>query len=133
MAILKHIRTSLTAILLLAAITITVTTSIQPVFAPRDCPGCIGDFQKLTGELVQNVINRQQLPNSDDVVQFRILTAQFERDVIDAVLDGDLSLIPRIASQYTSSLSFIRVLAHDQDEGTTYIQEVLRIFCKPCV
>ena len=44
MATLKRIRTL-----------ITVTTSIQPVFIPRDCAGCIGNFQKLTGEFVVNV------------------------------------------------------------------------------
>ena len=44
MAILKHIRTSITAILLIATITITVTTSVQPVFAPRPCVGCELEF-----------------------------------------------------------------------------------------
>jgi hypothetical protein len=70
--ILKHIRTSTTTILLIATITITVTTSIQPVFAPRGCSGC-GDFTKLTGEFVQKVINRQQSPNPDNVLQLEFL------------------------------------------------------------
>ena len=52
----------------------------------------IGEFKKLTGEFVQNVINRQQSPNSDNVEQFRILTAQFERDVIIAILDDQPSI-----------------------------------------
>ena len=91
MAILKHIRTSITAILLITMLTITVTTSIQPIFAPRDCAGC-AEFRILTGEFVQKIINNQQSPNSDSVGQFRILTTQFERDVINAVLNDHFSL-----------------------------------------
>ena len=34
MVVSKHIRTAITAILLIAILTITVTTSIQSVFAP---------------------------------------------------------------------------------------------------
>lgn len=61
----------------------------------------IGEFVKLMGELDQKIISRQQSPNSDDVVQFREVTAQFERDVSNAVLNDHFSLIPGITSTYS--------------------------------
>src|SRR5437870_565367 len=61
----------------------------------------IGEFQKLTSEFVQNVINRQQSPNSDNAGQFRILTAQFERDVIDAILNDHPTIIKVLAGTYS--------------------------------
>jgi hypothetical protein len=137
MAILKHynIRTSITAILLIATLTITVTTSIQPVFAPRECPGCIGNFQKLTGEFVQNVINNQRSPNSENVAQFRILTAQFERDIINALLNDHLNLIPGIVEQFVIALGqpLPTLPPETQQDIDEYTHEVLRIFCKPCI
>ena len=55
--------TTITVILLVALLTITVTTSIQPVFAPRSCAGCIGDFQKLTGGFIVSVAKAIGDPN----------------------------------------------------------------------
>jgi hypothetical protein len=129
MPLLKHIRTSITAILLITTLVITATISIKPVFAPRTCAGC-GEFSKLTGEFVQKVLNKQQSPNSDNVVQFRILTAQFERDVISAVLNDHLSQIPGITKIYAEY--FLQHSVEGED-WIPYTQEVLRIFCKPCV
>ena len=54
-ALLKHIRTSIAAILLITTLMITVTTSIQPVFAPRECGNC-GEFLKLTAQFEKAVI-----------------------------------------------------------------------------
>jgi hypothetical protein len=90
----------------------------------------IGEFQKLTSEFVQNVINRQQSPNSDDVGQFRILTAQFERDVNNAVLNDHLSVIPGIVKKYAEYF-----LQHslEGEDWIPYTQEVLRIFCRSCI
>jgi hypothetical protein len=90
----------------------------------------IGEFKKLTGEFVQNVINRQKSPNSDNVEQFRILTAQFERDVTNAVLNDHLSQIPGITKIYAEY--FLQHSVEGED-WMPYTQEVLRIFCKPCV
>ena len=89
----SNFSTTITAILLVALLTITVTTSIQPVFAPRSCAGCIGDFQKLTGEFVVSVAKVIGDPNlsqgpAPHLTEFRKLTAQFERDVINAVISN---------------------------------------------
>ena len=98
----------------------------------------IGEFRKLTGEFVQNIINGQQSPNSEGVGQFRVLTAQFERGVINAVLNDHLSLIPGLVAQYEGGVFELSPLFQpDQDvppqDLDGYTQEVLRIFCKPCV
>lgn len=132
MAILKHIRTSIPVLLLITILTITVTTSIQPVFAPRECPGC-AEFRILTGEFVQKIINNQQSPNSDSLGQFRILTTQFERDVINAVINDHLSLIPGLVSDYKKRLLEFDIVIQNVGDADTYIIGVLRIFCKPCV
>ena len=79
------------AIVTAAVVIGMVTVGIQPVFAPRDCAGCIGNFQKLTGEFVVNVAKAIGDPNlsqgpAPHLTEFRKLTAQFERDVINAAL-----------------------------------------------
>jgi hypothetical protein len=91
----------------------------------------IGEFKKLTGEFVQNVINRQQSPNSDNIDQFRILTAQFERDVINAVINDQPSIIKVLAGKYSEEsmpLSLGEPRFFDD-----YLQAVLRIFCETCI
>src|SRR6266545_6351711 len=93
----------------------------------------IGEFRKLTGEFVQNIINGQQSPNSEGVGQFRVLTAQFERDVINAVLNDHLSPIPGLLFQYKhSTLDALppSPTFPDKTDFDGYAQEVLRIFCK---
>jgi hypothetical protein len=95
----------------------------------------VGEFRKLTGEFVQNIISRQQSPNSEDAIQFRQVTAQFERDVINAVLNDHFSLIPGLVSQHTK---FFGGLTDDQfitevPQEIEYTQEVLRIFCRTCI
>jgi len=60
-------------ILTIATIVGIVTTSVERVYAPRDCAGCAA-FKKLTHE--------------------------FEKDVINAAKAGDLNLIPGLLEQY---------------------------------
>jgi hypothetical protein len=79
MAILKHIRTSITAILLITTLMITVTTSIQPVFAPRTCAGC-GEFLKLTAQFEKAIIGAVSPPDPDKIAQFRQLTGQADTE-----------------------------------------------------
>ena len=89
--VLKHIRTSVTAILLITTLTITVTTSIQLVFAPRGCSGC-GPFLELTAQFERDVGQSilefavENYPNN--YLEFRQLTGQFKSDVINAVLQN---------------------------------------------
>jgi len=64
---------------------ITVTTSIQPVFAPRECGNC-GEFLKLTAQFEKAVIGAVAPPEGDKMAQFRQLTGQWKTDVINAVL-----------------------------------------------
>jgi hypothetical protein len=78
---------SITAILLITTLTITVTTNIQPVFAPRTCGQC-GLFLKLTAQFEKAVIGAVQPPEPDKIGQFRQLTGQFKSDVINAVLSN---------------------------------------------
>jgi hypothetical protein len=90
----------------------------------------IVDFEKLTGEFVQNVINSQPSPNSEGVGQFRILTAQFENDIINAVTNDHSSLIPGKVTKYAEYF-----LSHslEGEDWMPYTQEVLRIFCRSCI
>ena len=63
------------------------------MFAPRSCAGCIGDFQKLTGGFIVSVAKAIGDPNisqgpAPHLAEFRKLTAQFERDVINTALSN---------------------------------------------
>jgi hypothetical protein len=92
----------------------------------------IGEFRKLTGDFVQNIIKNQQSPNSKDVTQFRILTAQFERDVINAVLNDQPSTIKVLAGTYTGESLPLSLGEEAFPLIEDYLQAALRIFCKPC-
>ena len=70
---------------------ITLTISIQPVFAPRECGNC-GLFLKLTAQFEKAVINSISNPEispqphlSQDFIK---LTGEFKTDVINAVLQS---------------------------------------------
>ena len=88
MALLKHIRTSITAILLIAMLTITVTTSIQAVFAPRACGGCITQFQILTRSFGADAVKIILTDKSIPISQFIQLNLEFEKNIIKAVYAG---------------------------------------------
>ncbi|MGA9909827.1 MAG: hypothetical protein WBP84_06425 [Nitrososphaeraceae archaeon] len=75
MVILELIRASITAILLITTIMITITTNIQPVFAPGDCGNC-GAFLKLTAQFEKAVIGATAPPEPEKIGQFRQLTGQ---------------------------------------------------------
>jgi hypothetical protein len=92
----------------------------------------IGEFRKLTGDFVQNIIKNQQSPNSKDVTQFRILTAQFERDVINAVLNDHPVTIKVLAGTYSGESLPLSLGEEAFPLIDDYLQAALRIFCKPC-
>jgi hypothetical protein len=92
----------------------------------------IGEFRKLTGDFVQNIIKNQQFPNSKDVTQFRILTAQFERDVINAVLNDHPVTIKVLAGTYSGASLPLSLGEEAFPLIDDYLQAALRIFCKVC-
>jgi hypothetical protein len=95
----------------------------------------IGEFEKLIGDFIHNIIKNVRSPNSEDVIQFRKVTAQFERDVNNAVLNDNLFLIPGLVSQHIKFFAGLEddPFITDVPKEIEYTQEVLRIFCKPCV
>jgi hypothetical protein len=108
---LKYIRTSITVILLIATITITVTTSIQTVFAPGQggCDAC-GPFLKLTAQFEKDVSSSilefavENHPNN--YLEFRQLTAEFKTDVMNALLSNpqEPEKIPEFHKVYTDGV-----------------------------
>jgi hypothetical protein len=105
MVILEHIRASITAILLITPIMITITTNIQPVFAPGDCGNC-GAFLKLTAQIEKAVIGANDPPEPEKIGQFRQLTGQWKSDVINAVLQSppEPDKIPELLQDYGRNL-----------------------------
>ena len=67
---------------------ITVTTSIQPVFAPRGCGSCITQFEKLTRSFGADAGKIILSSHSIPISQFVQLNLQFTKDIIKAVYDG---------------------------------------------
>lgn len=65
------------AIVTAAGVIGMVTVSIQQVYAPRDCGSC---------------------------VQFKKLTHEFEKDVIEAATIGDPNTIPGLLEQYNENV-----------------------------
>jgi hypothetical protein len=128
---LKHIRMSITAILLITTLTITVTTSIQPVFAPRQCGGC-GAFLELTSQFEKAVIGAQNPPEPDKIAQFRQLTGQFKCDVINAVLVSppEPERILGLLNSYNDGVERIFLGGPDTIQGLldAYNQGVIEIF-----
>ena len=109
MALLKYIRASITAILLIATLMIsTVTTlNLQQAsafgFVERQQ---ITDFLKLTAQFEKAVIGFQSPPDPDKIGQFRQLTGQFKTDVISAVLVSppEPEKIPEFHKVYTDGV-----------------------------
>ena len=67
---------------ILASVTIVtiVTTSVQQVYAPRDCGSC-AEFQKLTDEFEKNVIDAASVsPPDPDRIQ--TLLGEYSDDVL---------------------------------------------------
>ena len=111
MALLKHICTSITAILFITTLSITVESSIQSVLATT-AP-----------------------PEGDKTSQFRQLTGQFKTDIIDAELvappEGDKVL--RLLNAYGDGVERIFLGGPDTIPGLLeqYQQAVLRVFAQP--
>jgi len=74
---MKLATTPLLAIVTAAVVTGMVTVSIQQVYAPRDCPGCL---------------------------VFKKLTHEFEKNVIEAATIGDPNIIPGLLEQYNEDV-----------------------------
>lgn len=58
-----------------------MTTSIQPVFAPRTRGSCIKRFEKLTESFMSDAL---RLIPPDPISPFLRLTSQFDKDIIKA-------------------------------------------------
>jgi hypothetical protein len=135
MAILKHIRTSITAILVITTLVISsvATLNLQPAFAfgfvERQQ---IGDFQKLTAQFEKAVIGAVNPPEPDKVAQFRQLTGQWQSDVINAVLSQppEPDKILRLHSVYADTVLEIFLGGPDTIPGLldAYSQGVIEIF-----
>jgi hypothetical protein len=69
---------TLVGMLTIATIILMVTFSVQQVSAPRSCGSC---------------------------VEFKKLTHEFEKDVIDAATIGDPGIIPGLLQQYNDQVS----------------------------
>jgi hypothetical protein len=107
MALLKQIRTSIMAIVLITTLMITVTTSIQPVSAPRGCGSCITEFQILTRSFGADAGKIILTEHSFPISKFIQLNLKFEKNVIKAVYAGQLprdSTIPDLIIQYGNDL-----------------------------
>jgi|RhiMetdeSRZDD1v2_1073273.scaffolds.fasta_scaffold1086343_1 hypothetical protein len=88
----------------------------------------IGNFQKLTGEFLQNPTSGQP---SQDVAQSRELVAQFEREIINAVLNDHTFLIPAIVDKWNNPVPG-RPLPGGMN-WDDYFDNTLSIFCRPCI
>jgi hypothetical protein len=75
---MKPLYTSVLAILVTVTIVGMLTISTQQVFAPRMCGGCVGQFKQLTSE--------------------------FEKAVLNAVADDDSSEMQRLVDEYSSNV-----------------------------
>ena len=99
-------RSTITAILIIALLTITVTTSIQPVFAPRSCAGC-GDFLKLTAQFErdvgQSILEFAVENHPNNYLEFKQLTAKFKTEVMNTLLSNppEPDKIPELHKVYT--------------------------------
>jgi hypothetical protein len=131
MAILKHIRTSITAILLTTAVMITISINIPSVLALRDCGSC-GAFLKLTAQFEKAVIGAVSPPEPEKIGQFRQLTGQWKSDVINVVLRNppEPEKIPRSHSVYADKVLAIFLGGPDTIPGLldAYSQGVKEIF-----
>ena len=131
MVILEIIRASITAILLITTIMITITTNIQPVFAPGDCGNC-GAFLKLTAQFEKAVIGATAPPEPEKIGQFKQLTGQWKSDDINAVLQSppEPDKIPEFHKVYTDGVSRIFLGGPDTNPELLqdYGQNVFQIF-----
>jgi hypothetical protein len=135
MAILKQIRTSITAILLIATLVISsvATLNLQQAsafgFVERQQ---IGEFQKLTAQFEKAVISSVNPPEPDKIAQFRQLTGQWQSDVINAVLQNppEPDKILRLHSVYADKVLAIFLGGPDTipELLDAYSQGVIEIF-----
>ena len=134
MAILKQIRTSIATILVIATIMISsvATLNLQQAsafgFVERQQ---IGEFQKLTALFEKAAIGAQSPPEPEKTAQFRQSIGQFKADIVNAVLDDHLGLIPGIVDRWNNPITGKSLPGNMNWED--YFDEVSRIFCKPCV
>ena len=103
--LMNRARGAKTAILLITILVITVTTSIQPVFAPRTCCRFIAQFEKLTESFMSDVLRLIPPDTISPISPFVKLTTPFEKDVTKAVYAGHASSsddpsIPNMVRKY---------------------------------
>src|SRR6476620_7486236 len=99
---MKLTTTPLLAIVTAAVVIGMVTVSIQQVYAPRNCGGCV-EFKKLTSEYEKNVINAIGDPNISP--QPRELLVGYVGDV-RSIFVGDPN-IDRLLQSYQDDVTTI--------------------------
>ena len=95
---MKSLSTPLLAIVTAAVVIGMVTVSIQQVYAPRTCAGCV-QFKKLTHEFEKNVIDAIGDPNEGPQPHLRELLSAYVDDVNRIFLGGPDTL-PELLAQY---------------------------------
>jgi len=131
MVLLKPIRTAITSILLTAILTITVTTSIQAVFAPRGCSGCIKQFQILTRSFGADAGKIILTEHSFPISKFIQLNLKFEKNIIKAVYAVQLPpdpTIPDLIIQYGKDLLNLHPPDSIKPLLLTYQQDLSLVF-----
>jgi len=99
---MKHTLALTMAMLTVATVIGMVTLNIQQVSAPRECPSCL-QFKKLTNEYEKNVINAVIDPNSNP--QPRELLVGYVGDV-RSIFVGDPN-IDRLLQSYQDDVTTI--------------------------
>lgn len=99
---MKSLTTPLLAIVTAAVVIGMVTVSIQQVYAPRTCTGCV-EFKKMTHEFEKNVINAIGDPNISP--QPRELLVGYVGDV-NTIFVGDPN-IDRLLQSYQDDVTTI--------------------------
>ena len=109
---------------------LTVTTSIQPVFAPRTCCRFIAQFEKLTESFMSDVL---RLIPPDPISPFVKLTTPFDKDVTKAIYAGHASspddpLILNLVRKYQYEVSHTSLPDRIFPILETYELDALKIF-----
>jgi hypothetical protein len=121
---------AITSVVLMAFMTIQ-----HQVFAPRDCAGCITQFQILTrsfgAEAGKIILTEHSFPIS----KFIQLNLQFEKSIIKAVYNGHVTpgdpVIPDLVNDYGNALLALHQPVSVIPLLQTYQTNVLNIFFPP--
>ena len=93
---MQVMKSNFTSVLILVA-TVTIvgmlTIGIQQIYAPRNCGGCVSDFKKLTNEFEKDVIDAAstQPPDPDRI---QTLLGEYSDNVMELFHNPSNSTIP---------------------------------------